>query len=216
MEKSKNLVLEIVDFLEKNVSSASERAIVKQLKSISLVSKVSLKKNNIVPKEEALEKALSTISKNSLLSIKQSIYMASNEMYWRTDSGLFYEAGSGISEQYLNGNMHTELIGPINGSFKSKELRLGLFLLEPQIFYTDHKHEAPELYLNLTNDTDWRFERGKWQRKNCGSIVYNPPFKVHAMKTNSLPFLSVWCWPTNSKKKCVVVNHYCRDEINCT
>ena len=44
-----------------------------------------------------------------------------------------------------------------NFEYVSEELRLGLFLLEPNIFYKDHKHEAPELYINLTNGTEWRF-----------------------------------------------------------
>jgi hypothetical protein len=101
--------------------------------------------------------------------------------------------------------MHTELIGPKNGSFKSNELRLGLFLLEPNIFYKDHKHEAPELYLNLTNGTQWRFEEISWQEKKSGSIVYNEPFRVHAIQTKQNPFLSVWCWSTNLTAKCVVV-----------
>ena len=102
--------------------------------------------------------------------------------------------------------MNTELIGPVNGHFKSKELKLGLFLLEPKIFYKDHKHEAPELYLNLTKGTDWRFEETIWQEKGSGSIVYNEAFRVHAMRTKQNPFLSVWCWSTNPITKCVVVN----------
>ena len=102
--------------------------------------------------------------------------------------------------------MHSEIIGPKNGSFISDELRLGLFLLECRVFYRDHKHEAPELYLNLTEGTDWRFDGMCWQEKKSGSIVFNKPYRVHAMRTNKFPLLSVWCWPTNSLKKCIVVH----------
>ena len=101
--------------------------------------------------------------------------------------------------------MNTELIGPVNGHFKSKELKLGLFLLEPKIFYKDHKHEAPELYINLTSGTKWRFNNSDWKSKSAGSIIYNEPYKVHAMKVGKEPFLSVWCWPKNSSKKCMLV-----------
>ena len=101
--------------------------------------------------------------------------------------------------------MNTELIGPVNGHFKSKELKLGLFLLEPKIFYKDHKHEAPELYINLTSGTKWRFNDSDWKSKSAGSIIYNEPYKVHAMKVGKKPFLSVWCWPKNSSKKCTLV-----------
>ena len=127
-------------------------------------------------------------------------------MQWNIDCGLFYDDNAEVGEPYLSGNMHTELIGPENGSFQSDELRLGLFLLEPYIFYKDHKHEAPELYLNLTKGTDWRFEETIWQEKGSGSIVYNEAFRVHAMRTKQNPFLSVWCWSTNPITKCVVVN----------
>ena len=200
------LVIEIINFFDQNVKNASERDVVDRLKTVSLRHEnfVSLKVKKI-PKERALEKALSTISGSSLKNIRGCIYKAYSEIQWNIDSGLFYEKDSGIGQQYLNGNMHAEFVGPENGAFKSDELRLGLFLLEPNIFYPDHKHEAPELYLNLTKGTEWRFEGMSWQEKDSGSIIYNEPFCVHAMKTNRLPFLSVWCWPNNSTKKCIVV-----------
>ena len=101
--------------------------------------------------------------------------------------------------------MNTELIGPRFGHFKSEELRLGLFLLEPNIFYKDHKHEAPELYINLTNGTEWRFGNSGWQFQEPGSIIYNEPFREHAMRVNENPFLSIWCWPKNSSSECILV-----------
>ena len=45
-----------------------------------------------------------------------------------------------------------ELVGP-NGHFKSDEVRLGLFLLGPQVEYPDHWHTAHELYIPLTTGT---------------------------------------------------------------
>ena len=101
--------------------------------------------------------------------------------------------------------MNSELIGPRFGHFKSEELRLGLFLLEPNIFYKDHKHEAPELYINLTNGTEWRFGNSGWEFQEPGSIIYNEPFKEHAMRVNENPFLSIWCWPKNSSSECILV-----------
>ena len=200
------LVVEIIKFFDQNVTNASERAVVEQLKSVSLRNEdfVSPKVKKI-PKERALKEALSTMSEAGLKNIRECIWEAYSEIQWNIDSGLFYEKDSGIGQQYLNGNMHTEFIGSKHGAFKSDELRLGLFLLEPNIFYQDHKHEAPELYLNLTKGTEWRFEKTPWQEKDSGSIIYNEPFRVHAIKTNRLPFLSVWCWPKNSVKKCIVV-----------
>ena len=101
--------------------------------------------------------------------------------------------------------MNCELIGPTLGAFRSNGLRLGLFLLEENIFYKDHKHKAAELYLNLTNGTQWRFGDLIWENKQAGSIVFNKPYDIHAMKVGSKPFLSIWCWPTSSGEKCILV-----------
>ena len=67
------------------------------------------------------------------------------------------------------------------------------------------KHEAPELYINLTNGTEWRFGNSGWQFQEPGSIIYNEPFKEHAMRVNENPFLSIWCWPKNSSSECILV-----------
>jgi len=160
---------------------------------------------NNPPKKNALLKALDTINSPSLISIKETINLSLESLRWNIDNGLYYDKDCDIGNDYLCGNMNTELIGPVNGHFKSKELKLGLFLLEPKIFYKDHKHEAPELYINLTSGTKWRFNNSDWKSKSAGSIIYNEPYKVHAMKVGKEPFLSVWCWPKNSSKKCTLV-----------
>ena len=45
-----------------------------------------------------------------------------------------------------------------------------------------------------------------WTENKAGSIIYNKPFRPHAMKVNKEPFLSIWCWPYNSETKCFVIN----------
>ena len=203
----KNLLWEIVKFLQINIKGQEESEILAMLSlAVSESAQYSHQIPNTPPKEESLLTALNLINNDKLLPIKNSLFSAINQLKWHIDDGLFYETNSEIGKGYLNGNMHTELIGPKNGVFKHDDLRLGLFLLEPKIFYKDHKHEAPELYINLSNGTSWRFETMKWVNKKAGSIIYNKPFRVHAMKVSSQPFLAVWCWPNNSLKKCIVVH----------
>ena len=203
----KNLLWEIVKFLEVNIEGRPEREILAMLSLVvSGNCQYSYQIPNKPPKEESLLTALNQINNDKLIPIKNSLLSAINQLKWNIDDGLFYETSSEIGRSYLNGNMHTELIGPKNGVFKHDDLRLGFFLLEPKIFYKDHKHEAPELYLSLSNGTSWRFETMKWVNKKAGSIIYNKPFRVHAMKVSSQPFLAVWCWPHNSLKKCIVVH----------
>ena len=206
METIKNLIFEIIKYLEKNQLNKGDKEISKYLKNIPLESKNfnELDSNN-PPKKIALLKALDTINNPSLFSIKETINLSLESLRWNIDNGLYYDKDCDIGNDYLCGNMNTELIGPVNGHFKSKELKLGLFLLEPKIFYKDHKHEAPELYINLTSGTKWRFNDSDWKSKPAGSIIYNEPYRVHAMKVGKEPFLSVWCWPENSSKKCILV-----------
>ena len=206
METIKNLICEIIKYLENNQLNKGDKEISKYLKNIPLESKnfTKLDSNN-PPKKNALLKALDTINNPSLFSIKETINLSLESLRWNIDNGLYYDKDCEIGNDYLFGNMNTELIGPVNGHFKSKELKLGLFLLEPKIFYKDHKHEAPELYINLTSGTKWRFNDSDWKSKSAGSIIYNEPYKVHAMKVGKEPFLSVWCWPKNSSKKCTLV-----------
>ena len=207
MELVRDLIIEIINFLDRNMDSDLQRKILAILKEIPLEKKnYNFQTPNKPPKEKSFQKALASIKSKSLLPLKTSLYLALKEMKWNIDNGSFYEKNSFIGNRYLNGNMNSELIGPIHGNFKSGDSRLGLFLLEPNIFYKDHKHEAPELYLNLTNGTHWRFGDIIWEEKNSGSIVYNKPNMVHAMKVNKNPFLSIWCWPYNSSKKCVLVS----------
>ena len=206
MKQTKALIIEIINFLDKNLKNKDQLEILNTLKNISLEKEnYNYQNPNTPPKENSLQKALKSIKSEPLIPLRKSIFLALNEMNWNIDNGSYYEKNSGIGKHYLNGNMNSELIGPIHGSFISNEFRLGLFLLEPKIFYKDHKHEAPELYLNLTNGTHWRFKNRIWQEKSAGSIIYNEPNMVHAMRVNEVPFLSIWCWPYNSSKKCVLV-----------
>ncbi len=203
----RKLIIEIINYLDKSVSEPKEREILKTLKNVSLKKEnVIFQTPNVPPKDVSFFKALSSIRRKPLIPIREAIIDALPLINWNTDDGTFYDEYSDIGEQYLNGNMNTELIGPKNGNFWSPDCRLGLFLLEPEILYKDHKHAAPELYLNLTNGTYWRFEDKIWTENKAGSIIYNKPFRPHAMKVNKEPFLSIWCWPYNSETKCFIVN----------
>ena len=139
METIKNLICEIIKYLENNQLNKGDKEITNYLKNIPLESKNfnELDSNN-PPKKNALLKALETINNPSLISIKETINFSLESLRWNIDNGLYYDKDCDIGNDYLCGNMNTELIGPVNGHFKSKELKLGLFLLEPKIFYKDH------------------------------------------------------------------------------
>ena len=206
MYSIKKIIYEIIKYLEKNVSTDPEKEILNLIKGCNLDEKtLNNLKPNLPPKHEALLQGLSSINSKKIIPLKKSILNAYTKLNWKTDSGEYYEKDSDIGKDYFNGNMNSELIGPKDGFFKSDELKLGIFLLEKSIFYRDHKHLAPELYLNLTNSSKWRFGDYKWMNKSSGSIIYNAPFKSHAIKVGKTPFLSIWCWPYDIDQKCIVI-----------
>ena len=207
MHEIKKIINEIIKYLEKNIKTTEEKFVVNSIKKCVLDKKILNNVTpNLPPKHKSLINGLLSISSKKIIPLKNSILEGYAKLKWKTDDGEYYEQTSSVGRDYLNGNMNAELIGPNDGYFKSDELKLGIFLLEQKIFYKDHKHAAPELYLNLTNGTKWRFKEKTWVEKKSGSIIYNSPYNPHGMKVGKVPFVSIWCWPHNLSQKCIVID----------
>jgi hypothetical protein len=79
--------------------------------------------------------------------------------------------------------------------FAADDFDLGLFLIAPGVFYRDHQHAAPELYVPLTGPHGWRFEVGAaFVSKPAHEPVWNPPWQVHATQVGDMPFLCLFSW----------------------
>ena len=88
----KKLILEIINFLEKNLKTASEIELLKKIKDVPL------KEDNFVnqlpifpPKERALSDAISSINSYELLGIKESLAKVIGDLRWNIDNGDFYD-----------------------------------------------------------------------------------------------------------------------------
>ena len=114
-----------------------------------------------------------------------------------------------MSEGYKTSNLHTLLIGPSNAKYHHPDFTLGIFLLAPFTFYRDHFHSAPELYLNLSPRTGWRFHGEEWSDYGIGSLIWNDANKVHATRTYHEPFISIFSWVHNVNSPCKIF--MCRD-----
>ena len=202
----KKIIVETIKYLEQNIEHVEQKRIINLIKKC-VFNKTNLNnlKPNLPSKRKSLIYGLSSINSRKINPLKNSILNAYKELYWKVDNGEYYSKDSKIGNDYINGNMNTELIGPFHGYFKSDGLKLGIFLLEQNIFYKDHIHETPELYLNLTPNTKWRFKETTWVNKHPGAVIYNYPFAPHAIKVGNIPFLSIWCWPFTTDKKCIVL-----------
>ena len=166
-----------------------------------------LAENPVLPadREVLLDRAIAGITDPLLQPLAEQIRRARNQLTWRIDYGLFYPEEADVGQAYLDGNMHSELIGPNGCVFHDDDFSLGLFMLPPATLYRDHDHAAPELYYNLTGPCGWRFDKGIWQDFGAGSLVWNPEGLAHAMRTYEQPFLSVYSWTGNVDSLCRVV-----------
>lgn len=135
-----------------------------------------------------------------LARIARSVDEGAGELSWRVDDGRYYRKDAPVGDGYRRGNMHTVLGTRGDAS-------AGLFLLRPDVDYRDHRHAAPELYVNLAGRPSWRFDGGVWAEMSPSSIVWNDAGSVHATRSGATPWLSFWCWTSDSDGWCEVVEY---------
>ncbi|MFT5113300.1 MAG: quercetin dioxygenase-like cupin family protein [Parasphingorhabdus sp.] len=155
--------------------------------------------------EPILDQSITAITSSALRPLVAKIRTAKQHLAWCIDDGLFYAKTADVGTGYLSGNMHTELIGPNGCVYQDNNFRLGLFMLAPATLYRDHAHNAPELYLNLTGPSGWRFNRGDWCDVAAGSVIWNPSGRVHATRIYQQAFLAVYSWTQDVSGPCRVV-----------
>ncbi|MGI9386349.1 MAG: dimethylsulfonioproprionate lyase family protein, partial [Methyloligellaceae bacterium] len=118
----------------------------------------------------------------SLSGLTDALQDALPQLKWRVDQGRYYPPSADVGDGYRNGNMHCELIGPRGSAFHHDDFTLGFFLLTPRVLYRDHAHQAPELYLTLSEPSGWRFDGGEWRDVPSGMIIWNTPQTSHATR----------------------------------
>ena len=99
-------------------------------------------------------------------------------------------------EWFESSKSHTpyaEIIGPTS-LIRNLECRFGLFLLYPDITYSDHQHAADEVYFVLAGTGEWSLSRGPYRTRRPGAIIDIPSMTVHAMRTAQEPTLMLFSW----------------------
>ena len=156
--------------------------------------------------DEVLKKAIAGIAIPELQEIAICLKAAKDDLVWREDNALFYPPGADLGDGYKKCNLHTLLIGPNACGHHHPDFSLGIFMLGPRTLYRDHNHEAPELYLNLSNKSGWRFGAHDWQDFPAGSLIWNAAGETHATRVYDEPFISVFVWLENVNSSCHVVH----------
>ncbi len=155
--------------------------------------------------ENILDLSIKEIDNPSLKDIASKLSAAKQYLVWREDNNNYYKQGTEVGQGYRKCNLHTQLIGPDASGYFQSDFILGFFLLGPWTLYRDHRHAAPELYLNLSNRTGWRIKSRHWQDYSAGSFVWNEAHATHATRVYSKPFLSIFIWLENIEQPCFLV-----------
>ena len=156
--------------------------------------------------DEVLRNAIAGIVSPELVEIAICLKAAKDDLVWREDNAQFYQQGADLGEGYTKCNLHTLLIGPDACGHYHPDFSLGIFMLGPSTLYRDHNHAAPELYVNLSEKSGWRFGTRDWKDYPAGSLIWNPSGAPHATRVYEQPFISVFVWLENVNSRCNLVH----------
>ena len=73
-------------------------------------------------------------------------------------------------------------------------VRMGLFLLRPEVFYPPHAHRAEEIYLVLAGAGAWQGSAPRFAAKGPDDLVHHAPLEPHAIRTAERGMLTLWAW----------------------
>jgi hypothetical protein len=140
--------------------------------------------------ERHLSAALAALTSDGFADLAEAIAAAAPGLAWITyDAYPRNEIGD-----FAGQHAFASLIGS-DAPFDGKDFDLGLFLISPNIFYRDHHHAAPELYIPLTGPHGWRFKlTAPFVNKPAHEPVWNPPWQPHATRVGEIPFLCLFAW----------------------
>ena len=140
--------------------------------------------------QACLPAALAALTKTHP-DLAAAIARAAPHLNWITYDG--YDPAR-IGAAFALGHAYTSLIGE-DAAIAAEGFDLGLFVIAPQVFYRDHHHAAPELYVPLTGPHGWRFGPDTpLVIKPAHAPVWNDPFRPHATKVGPTPFLALFGW----------------------
>ena len=100
---------------------------------------------------------------------------------------------SEFGQRFLDNYGWLEIFGT-RGHFANDAVAAGVLVLGPGIAYPDHHHIAEELYIPLTDGTEWRMGDGPFRFRAAGEVVHHASNVSHAMRTGSEPLLALYVW----------------------
>ena len=125
-------------------------------------------------------------------TLADTITAAAPHLPWQTYAD-YPEAE--VGPDFANSHAFCSLLGEVDACWEATGIDVGLFLMAPGLFYRDHAHPAPELYLPLTGPHSWRFRPGAPLVPRAAlAPVWTDPGTPHATLVGAMPFLCLYAW----------------------
>lgn len=110
-----------------------------------------------------------------------------------------------FGSNFLENYGWTILFGP-NAPFRVDNFLSGFILLGPRIEYPRHSHSSEEIYLLVSGQSYWSLGDEDWREYEVGSAIYNPPWRVHGIRTTAHhPLLLAFAWTNTTLEKSRIV-----------
>lgn len=110
----------------------------------------------------------------------------------RLNWGQSYTAAD-FGQNFIDNYGWLEVFGA-RGHFVHDEIAAGFLILGPHVHYPDHHHIAEEIYIPLTDGTEWRKGDGGFAPRGAGEVIHHPSNVNHAMRTGDEPLLAIYLW----------------------
>ena len=75
----------------------------------------------------------------------------------------------------------------------------------PGVFYPQHVHKAPELYVVVGGSGEWQIGDGPFESKGPGDWIWHPTGTRHAMRTTREAMIALAIWTADTDSRPVIV-----------
>ena len=117
--------------------------------------------------------------------VLQSILRVADQLRWNQTY-----AADDVSAHFLE-NYAWGVVGSPEGPVRMNAMQMVLLFLGPQIEYPSHRHGPEEGYYVVAGSGQIKIEDGEWQALMPGSVIHNPPWQLHGIRTGDEPILMV-------------------------
>lgn len=130
------------------------------------------------------------------VDVVRSLVGISDKLTWRQT----YTTDD-MGQSFLDRYGWTLLAGP-GAPVEAGSFLAGFLFLGPDIEYPVHKHSAEEVYFVFSGSASWKIGDADWRVHPTGSLVHNPPWQTHGMRTDQgQPLLLGFVWNVGTVEK---------------